>query len=242
VTHGWSNTSGRAAVDSLLNYSSYRGQAKPGRGGSRHELTKPLKGIQLVKSKPGQSRSGRPVRALPLVGRLAGSDSVGSEDAGREGKLRNRYRGGGSSPLAWRKETALDDRYGEVVGSAGVPSRGTPFTRDYSQEPGETSRLLPYTSRQGALTATGPGPRWVNALARGTKRAFSGEVAGVEGDRRRPGRQGESLRPRSKPDERGELGRARDPREEGGNSRVPVEGDMTVLKKIEQTCQRDSTE
>jgi hypothetical protein len=70
-------------------------------------------------------------------------------------------------------------------------ARGT-LSQGFSRNLGDLPSP-PVPSRHGAPDSNGPGPGWVNALARGTNGHSAERYRAVEGDRRRPGRAGRSL-------------------------------------------------
>jgi hypothetical protein len=107
---------------------------------------KPLKGVQLVKVQPGQSRSGR-----------AGSEwclSLGDrrEEASTARKQAVRKSAPTSfviatpTPLAWRKAASSQPRTRGCSGVAGVPARGM-LSRGVPANPGE----LPTSLEVGAV-------------------------------------------------------------------------------------------
>src|SRR5713101_2621688 len=115
-----------------------------------------------------------------------------------------------STPLAWRK-TAFGRpiRRGrwEPPESLARGTRSQGFSRNLGDLPSP-----PVQSRQGAPDSNGPGPGWVNALARGTNGHSAERYRAVEGDRRRPGRAGRSLTTSEYRRAWG-TGESRDPRE-----------------------------
>jgi len=152
---------------------------------------KPFVGIQLVEVQPGQSRSGQ-----------AGSESCLSLGDWRGLKRRQQGSGprGSSSEIFYccdsrgrcpGRRQNLDDRKGEVIRSAGVPSPGHAFT-GILQELGNTFQSPPARSGSGSPDSKGPGLGRYGCTGRRSEQASGGRGSmrsrATRGRKRRAGR------------------------------------------------------
>src|SRR5215831_17786153 len=96
---------------------------------------KPLDGIQLVKIRPGQRRSGQAGCEPCLSPGDWWGRSVGSEEAGREGTAPKSFTVADADAVCLAEGSIRTTATARSLGAAGVPSPGHAFT-GIPQEPG----------------------------------------------------------------------------------------------------------
>ncbi len=141
---------------------------------------------------PGQSRSGQAGSEPCLSPGDWRGRSVGSEEAGREGSAPKTFAVAEVDAVSLAEDCIRTTVTARSLGAAGVPSPGHAFT-GIPQEPGRPPVSSRTRTGMARLTATGPAPAGLDALARGTNVHPAEGYRAVKGDRRRPGRAGRRL-------------------------------------------------